>query len=284
MKTNPPRAVDAIGRAHAVARADARIVSLVPSVTELLFELGVGDRLVGRTGFCIHPKDSIKTVPKVGGTKSVDIERIRELAPTHLIVNVDENEKPTVDQLASFVPNVIVTHPFGPLDNPPLYRLLGTIFGRESRAEELCEAFQKAYSDAVGACAHLPRERVLYFIWKSPWMTVSRDTYISRTLAAVGWDTLEIESKDRYPEIRLTPELLLRADRILLSTEPYAFLERHLDEIRQMLAAGGNDFVPTPMEDSDSPVTVSLIDGEMTSWYGSRAIKGMKYLSRLRTG
>jgi ABC-type Fe3+-hydroxamate transport system substrate-binding protein len=284
MSTNSSRLVDAIGRVHALARTDARIVSLVPSVTELLFALGTGDRLVGRTGFCIHPKDNIKTVPKVGGTKSVDIGAIRGLAPTHLIVNIDENEKSTVDQLASFVPNVIVTHPLGPLDNMALYRLLGGIFGRESRAEELCEAFQKAYADAVGACADLPRERVLYLIWKSPWMTVSRDTYISRTLAAVGWDTVEIESKDRYPKIELTPELLSRVDRVLLSSEPYAFGERHLDEIRQTLAAADHFFVPTALEEAESPVPVSLIDGEMASWYGSRAIEAMKYLSRLRAG
>ena len=276
--------VDAIGRVHALARADARIVSLVPSVTELLFALGIGDRLVGRTGFCIHPKDNIKTVPKVGGTKSVDIEKVRELVPTHLIVNIDENEKPTIDRLASFVPNVIVTHPLGPLDNLPLYRLLGGIFGREGRAAELCEAFQKAYVNTVGACADLPRERVLYLIWKSPWMTVSRDTYVSRTLAAVGWDTVEIDSKERYPKIELTPALVSRVDRVLLSSEPYAFRERHLDEIRQTFAAGMHDFVPTPLEDAESPATVSLIDGEMTSWYGSRAIEGMKYLFRLRTG
>ena len=284
MNTSSPRVVDAIGRAHALARPDARIVSLVPSVTELLFALGIGDRLVGRTGFCIHPKDNIKTVPKVGGTKSVDIDKIRELAPTHLIVNIDENEKPTIDQLANFVPNVIVTHPLAPLDNMALYRLLGGIFGREGRAAELCEAFQKAYVNAIGACADLPRERVLYLIWKSPWMTVSRNTYVSRTLAAVGWDTVEIESTDRYPKIELTPALMSRVDRVLLSSEPYAFREHHVDEIRQLLTATDTDFVPTPVEEMDSSVTVSLIDGEMTSWYGSRAIEGMKYLSRLRTG
>ena len=284
MNTNSSRVVDAIGRSHSLARADARIVSLVPSVTELLFALGIGDRLVGRTGFCIHPKDNIKTVPKVGGTKSVDIGKIRDLAPTHVIVNIDENEKPTVDQLANFVPNVIVTHPLGPLDNPPLYRLLGKIFDRESKAEQLCEAFQKAYSDAVATCAHLPREHVLYLIWKSPWMTVSRDTYVSRTLAAVGWDTVEIASKDRYPKIVLTPDLVTRVDRVLLSSEPYAFREHHVEEIRQAFAAADHFFVPTGLEKAESPVTASLIDGEMTSWYGSRAIEGMKYLSRLRTG
>ena len=275
---------DAIGRVHTVARADARIVSLVPSVTELLFELGAGDRVVGRTGFCVHPQDQIRTVPKVGGTKSVDIEAVRALRPTHLVVNIDENEKPTVDKLAQFVPNVIVTHPLAPLDNLPLYRLLGGIFDRVVRAEELCVKFRKAYSDAVSTCLDLPRERVLYLIWKSPWMTVSRDTYISRALAAIGWDTLDIESRDRYPQIALTPDLLLRADRVLLSSEPYAFRERHLEEVRHMLAAGATDFVPTPLEETDSAVTVSLIDGEMTSWYGNRAIEGMSYLARLRTG
>jgi ABC-type Fe3+-hydroxamate transport system substrate-binding protein len=269
MNAIPSRAVDAIGRAHALARADARIVCLVPSITETLFELGAGDRLVGRTGFCIHPKDQVRTVPKVGGTKSVDLEAIRELRPTHVIVNIDENEKATVDQLASFVPNVVVTHPLGPLDNLPLYRLLGGIFDCAGKAAELCEAFQKAYFHAAGACADLPRERVLYLIWKSPWMTVSRDTYISRTLAAVGWDTAEIESTDRYPRIELTAALLGRVDRILLSSEPYAFREKHLEEIRSL-------------QPPDHRATVSLIDGEMTSWYGSRAIEGMKYLSRLR--
>jgi ABC-type Fe3+-hydroxamate transport system substrate-binding protein len=284
MNTHSSHLVDAIGRVHAMARADARIVCLVPSVTELLFALGIGDRLVGRTGFCIHPKDHIKTVPKVGGTKSVDIERIRELAPTHLIVNIDENEKPTIDQLANFVPNVIVTHPLGPVDNLPLYRLLGGIFGRKERAEELCVEFRAAYDKAVAACKGLPRQTVLYLIWKAPWMTVSRDTYISRTLAAVGWDTVEVESKDRFPKIELSPELASRADRVLLSSEPYAFREHHVDEIRQTLAAAGQLFVPTNFEETEYPIKVSLIDGEMTSWYGSRAIEGMKYLSRFRVG
>ena len=115
-------------------------------------------------------------------------------------------------------------------------------------------------------------------------MTVSRDTYVSRTLAAVGWDTVEIESKDRYPKLEFSSELVSHVDRVLLSSEPYAFRERHLDEIRKILAAADHFFVPTALEDTEMPVTVSLIDGEMTSWYGSRAIEGMKHLARLRTG
>ena len=273
MSTTAIRPLDAIGRLHEVARTDARIVCLVPSITELLFELGIGDRLVGRTGFCVHPRNYIRTVPKVGGTKNVDIEKIRGLEPTHVIVNIDENEKPTVDALAAFIPNVVVTHPMGPLDNLTLYRLLGGIFGREGRAAELCNAFQKAYFKAVGACSDLPRERVLYLIWKSPWMTVSRDTYISRTLAAVGWDTVDVAGA-RYPEIELLPSLLEKVDRVLLSSEPFAFRERDVADVDKMLRDLG----------MAKPRGVSLIDGEMTSWYGSRAIQGMSYLARVRAG
>ena len=272
MPASSQRLADALGHLHSPAGADARIVSLVPSITELLFALGLGDQVAGRTGFCIHPREPVKAVPKVGGTKSVDIAAIRALAPTHLIVNIDENERPTVEQMRGFVPNLIVTHPLGPLDNIALYRLIGGIFGREARAEELCAQFQSAYDEAAAACRHLLREKVLYLIWKSPWMTVSRDTYIARTLAVAGWDTLEIDSPDRYPKIELTPGLLQKVGRILLSSEPYAFRERHLEEVRVLLSVTRHP----------SPVTVSLVDGEMTSWYGSRAIEGMRYLRGLR--
>lgn len=263
---------DALGRVHPPAGPDARIVCLVPSITELLFDLGLDAHIVGRTGFCIHPRDKVKKVPKVGGTKDVNIGRVRELAPTHLIVNIDENEKPTVDALADFVPNVVVTHPQAPLDNLGLYRLLGGVFGRAAEAEELCRRFSAEYERTVAECAALPRQRVLYLIWKDPWMTVSPDTYIARTLAAVGWDTVDVAGSERYPKIQLTPELLSGVDRVLLSTEPYAFREKHLEEVRVLLTVTRHP----------SPVTVSLIDGEMTSWYGSRAIEGLRYLRELR--
>ena len=267
------RFLDAAGTAHRPTESGARIVCLVPSITELLFDLGLGDRVVGRTGFCIHPRDLVKPVPKVGGTKDVDIAKIRDLAPTHLIVTIDENRKPAVASLAEFIPNVVVTHPLAPLDNLPLYRLLGDIFDCGLRAEELCCEFQAAYDAAVSACATLPRERVLYLIWKNPWMTVSRDTYISRTLAAVGWDTLEIESTDRYPKIELSPALLSAVDKVLLSSEPYAFREKHVKEL---------ELLCVPFAAHRSPITVLLVDGEMTSWYGCRAVAGMRYLTECR--
>ena len=253
-----------------MASANARIVCLVPSITELLFDLGLGDRVVGRTGFCFHPKASVKKVPKVGGTKDFDLQKIRVLEPTHLIVNVDENPRELVDSAAAFVPDVMVTHPLGPLDNVALYRLLGAVFGCEHEAERLVGRFESAYGEAIEATRHLARERVLYVIWKQPWMTISRDTYIARTLAAVGWDQIEVDGDARYPQVEIK-SVLDQVDRVLLSSEPYAFRPRDVTAVEAM--AGGA-----------ARPAVSLIDAEMTSWYGSRAIAGMRYLADLRAG
>lgn len=237
-----------------------RIVSLVPSITELLCDLGLAEQIVGRTGFCIHPREVVRRIPKVGGTKSVDVEKVRALAPTHVIVNVDENEKPAADAIAQFVPHLIVTHPLGPLDNLTLYRQIGAAFGREREAEALCARFQAAYDKATSRTYE--KRNVLYLIWKDPWMTVSRDTYISRTLALFGLDTAPPEATARYPELTLNEPWLGSVDLVLLSTEPYSFRERHLQEISSRLGK-----------------SALLIDAEMTSWYGSRAIRGLGYLA-----
>jgi len=156
--------VDALGQEHAACAAglpDPRIVSLVPSVTELLCDLGLEGKVVGRTGFCVHPASIVSGIAKVGGTKDVNIEKIRKLAPTHVIVNIDENEKPTVDLLAQFVPHIVVTHPLRPADNPGLFRLLGGIFDANERAERLCKDFERAYQAVVSMPAKSPRS-VLY--------------------------------------------------------------------------------------------------------------------------
>ena len=269
-QNDAPRAlVDAIGTHHVAVTAPPRIVSLVPSITELLCDLGLAASLIGRTGFCIHPRALVRGIPKVGGTKAVDVARIRELAPTHLVVNIDENEKATVDELARVVPHVIVTHPLAPRDNLALYRLLGGIFDRAKEAETLCAEFERAYAGALAACADLPRRNVLYLIWRKPWMTVSRDTYISRTLALVGWDTLPADAHARYPELELDAAILADADHVLLSSEPYRFRERDIGVVQKLLP-------------KNARCSVRLIDGEMTSWYGSRAIHGLRGLGRLR--
>lgn len=178
---------DALGQAHAPVDTTPRIASLVPSITDLLFSLDLGGQLVARTGFCIHPREAVRAIPKVGGTKTVKLDRLRELAPTHVIVNIDENTRETADKLREFVPHVIVTHPCAPEDNLTLYGLLGGIFRREAQAQRLSEALARELAALRGQV--FPLRRVLYAIWQDPWMTVARDTYISRMLALIGCQT-----------------------------------------------------------------------------------------------
>ena len=255
---------DAAGTVHPPAAGEPRIVCLVPSITELVCDLGLAGQLVGRTGFCIHPRETVRAIPKVGGTKDVRLERIRELAPTHVIVNVDENTRETADALAGFVEHVIVTHPLAPEDNLALYRLLGAIFDRRDAARTLCERLQDALHRTARARAARPPQGVLYLIWREPWMTVSRETYIAAMLAQVGWHTLPAGTDERYPAVDLAA-YAGRVDRVLLSSEPFHFKEHHLDEVRALVPGA----------------RVSMIDGEMTSWYGSRAIAGLEYLQGL---
>ena len=253
---------DALGQSHAPAGDAPRIVSLVPSVTELLCDLGLARFIVGRTGFCIHPASVVAAMPKVGGTKDVNIDKIRRLAPTHLVVNIDENEKPTVDALAAFVPSVIVTHPLAPRDNLGLYQLLGGIFNAHERADALCDAFEREYAQT--RAIRTSARRVLYCIWQDPWMTVSRDTYIARMLELVGWQQWVSPSERRYPEFRWSDDLANAIDEVLLSTEPYRFTDAHADALERQLGK-----------------PVRLVDGEMLSWYGSRAVAGLRYLREL---
>lgn len=292
----PDPLVDAAGTRHALAGPGARVVSLVPSITELLCDLGLaagdgagggaapgaaaGARIVGRTGFCIHPRQAVREIAKVGGTKDVNLARVRELAPTHVVVNVDENTRETAVALAAFVPHVIVTHPLGPLDNLALYRLLGGIFGREEAAERLCAELEREVAaleaaTAARAAAGAAPEAVLYLIWRDPWMAVAPETYIARTLALAGLCTLPDEaeaaalaqaagaSRDaaRYPAI--DPAAFAgRVSQVLLSSEPYHFREQHAAEVAALVPGA----------------RVRRVDGEMTSWYGSRAIDGLRYL------
>jgi ABC-type Fe3+-hydroxamate transport system substrate-binding protein len=232
-----------------------RIVCLVPSITELLCDLDLSEEIVGRTGFCIHPWETVKTIPKVGGTKDLKFDKIRELEPTHVVVNVDENRKEDAEALAEFIPNVVVTHPLGPRDNLDLYRQMGLEFDREARAEALCVKFEAA----LARVDERPEQRVLYLIWRDPWMTISPETYISQTLDLFNWRTVPATADERYPEVDLADA---DVDRVLLSSEPFHFKEHHVAEVEGLVPGA----------------KVSLIDGEMTSWYGSRAIAGIDYL------
>ena len=261
---------DAIGRPHArfANPARLRIACLVPSITETLFALGLGESVVARTGFCIHPEPAVREVPKVGGTKDVNIARLIATEPTHVIVNVDENRKVDVDHLRKVIPNVIVTHPTLPDDNIALFRLLGHIFSADEAASRLAAELLTALARARDIGAQLPPQTVLYAIWKNPWMTISRDTYVSAMLETVGWKTLPVQAEKRYPEVAADDYVWSQAERILLSSEPYSFGDEHIEELRR------SRHLTQPIE---------LIDGEYVSWYGVRAIAGLNYLADLRT-
>ena len=258
--------IDAAGVRHRpVSAGAARIVSLVPSLTELLFDLGLGDQVVGRTAFCVHPEGQVRASKSVGGTKTVNVRKLRELEPTHVLVNIDETPRALAQELAAAGYTIIVTHPVEIRDNLALYALLGGVFGKQEEASSLCQRFEAAYDAARRSADRLPERRVLYLIWKDPSMTVAPDTYVSRMLASVGLHTLPTTSDRRYPTVELTADVLRPVDLVLFSTEPFPFKERHLADFRARHPPHAHK--------------AATIDAQMVSWYGSRAVRGLAYLA-----
>ena len=249
-----------------------RIASLVPSLTELVVALGLGHCLVARTGFCIRPRAALREVPKIGGTKDVDLAALRALRPSHVLVNVDENRLETVEALREFVPHVIVTHPLSPADNLSLLLQMAETFGAQPGVAERATALARELRAELARCAAQtwPQRRVLYLIWRKPWMTVARDTYISRMLAQVGWQTWPAvdggeTGATRYPVVTGDEPWLQQVDRVLLSSEPYRFNERHVADAQSLCPQA----------------RVQLVDGELLSWYGPRTAQGLAYLREL---
>ena len=251
-----------------------RIASLVPSLTELLVELGLQDRLVARTGFCIHPAAVLREVPKVGGTKDVNLAKLQRLAPTHVLVNVDENRLETIDAIRAWpkAPQIVVTHPLQPEDNLALVDQLVEQFGAHGDVRErgaaLAHALQREL-DLTRPDAR-PPQRVLYLIWRDPWMSVARDTYIAAMLARINWQTLPdvhggASGAARYPVVHGHEPWLADIQQVLLSSEPYPFTEGHFAEARALCPNA----------------QVRLVDGELLSWYGARAVPGLRYLREI---
>lgn len=256
---------DALGQSfERVSDGQSRIVSLAPSITELLFDLELGDQVVGRTSFCVHPADRVKQVPSVGTAKKPDLAKLRAQKPTHVLLSFDETTKDLARTLREFVPNIVVTHPLVPRDNLDLYRLVGGMFNRASKAEGLCYDFENAFRSLATFAPRLPERRVLYMVWKDPWLTVSRNTYIGRMLDLVRWRSLVDDPKVRYPQVDINAKLLKDVDIVFLATEPYRFGAADVEAFIKAFDCRGK--------------VVRSIDGAMVSWYGSRAIPGLKYL------
>jgi hypothetical protein len=211
-------------------------------------------------------------VPKVGGTKDVNLTKLRRLAPTHAVVNVDENRLDTAEALREFVPTVIVTHPNGPADVPELIEQLRAAFAPSADAAAAALRAALATELETTQRAALAPVSVLYLIWREPWMTVARDTYISRLLAHAACITLPAvdggaAGAARYPRLTGDERWLAGVDEVWLSSEPYAFGAAHVREAQALCPRA----------------RVRLVDGRLLSWHGASTAPGLRYLRHLRT-
>ena len=235
-----------------------RIISLVPSQTELLFDLGVGDRVVGITKFCVHPAEWHQSKKRVGGTKNFSIEVIDQLNPDLIIGNKEENEEAGIKKLSEKYPVWMsdITHWQSAME---MITQVGDLVNESAKATALIEEIQNRFS---GLRQFIPK-RTLYFIWKEPWMAAGKNTFIDTMLSKIG--LMNCVAEERYPNLSMEEIKKLAPELILLSSEPFPFKEKHIQELQQVL--------PT--------TRIILVDGEMFSWYGSRLLKAPDYFSSL---
>lgn len=231
-----------------------KIVSLVPSITEALFDLGLTEKeIIGRTKFCIHPQDKVKNVTIIGGTKNINIDKIKALQPDLILANKEENIKEQVEALMDEF-KVIVTNVETIEDNYYLLKNLGKILNKEERAQ----LFNLKIYDILNQSKLENKVKAAYLIWKNPYMTVGSDTFIHKILSEIGFENI-FKDKTRYPEI--TAEDLAEADVIMLSSEPFPFKEKHIEELK------------TVYPDKK----IMIVDGEAFSWYGTHIAKCEHY-------
>jgi len=240
-----------------------RIISLVPSQTELLVSLGLEKNIVGITKFCIHPKYLRKSKTVVGGTKKVHLDKIRALNPDIILCNKEENTREMVLELEKIAP-VHVSEIIDFEDVLILIEMYGKLFDRSQQANQLNLKLQKEKREFEKEIP-VVLGKVAYFIWREPWMVAGGDTFINSLLKLNGWENVFENNKSRYPEIKLEELKRLKPDLILLSSEPYPFKEKHVEEMRQICN-----------------VRVELVDGEYFSWYGSRLIPAFDYFKKLQ--
>jgi ABC-type Fe3+-hydroxamate transport system substrate-binding protein len=239
-----------------------RIVSLVPSITELLFDLGLEQEVIGITKFCVHPQSWHAGKTRIGGTKSIDLEKIRLLRPDLVIANKEENSKEQVEALAGDT-RVWVTDIASLGDALEMIRALGSMTGRMERAEELANRIGNAFSELRVFRPPVP-PRVAYLIWQNPYMTAGGDSFINDILSHCGFVNI-FENEARYPVISLGQVSELDCSLLFLSSEPYPFASKHQQEIQAQLPH----------------VRIFLVDGEMFSWYGSRMLPAADYFKDL---
>jgi iron complex transport system substrate-binding protein len=244
-----------------------RIVSLCPSLTELVFDLGRGGELVGRTKFCVHPVGRVEGIESVGGTKNPKIARIVELAPDLVLLNEEENRREDAEALAAAGVRCHVSFPRDVGGTAQMVRDIGAALERPNDAERIAADIEHRAVRVRESAGQAPAVRYAYLIWRNPWMVAGGDTFVTAMLALPGGVNVFADHPERYPTV--TPEELAAADAdvVLLSSEPFPFKEKHAEELA---AATG-----LPRD------RMQFVDGEFLTWHGSRTPDGIDYAERV---
>jgi ABC-type Fe3+-hydroxamate transport system substrate-binding protein len=247
-----------------------KVVSLCPSLTELVFDLGAGETLVGRTEFCVHPAGRVEAVEKVGGTKNPKIDRIIELAPDLVLMNDEENRKEDAAALMAAGLRVHTSMPRTAAETAAMVRSIGIALGRSREAEPIAADVERRADRVQREASHHPPVRYACLIWREPLMTLNDDTFIAGLLSLAGGQNVFGARHDRYPAITIAE--LRDADPllVLLPNEPFPFQAKHADELSALSRLPRDRF--------------RLVDGELLSWHGSRTPRGIDYAESVLRG
>lgn len=250
---------DQIGNIVQLESYPNRIISLVPSITEYLFDLGLNERIVGVTKFCVHPKNMLNEKEIIGGTKQQHLDKIKELQPDLIIASKEENVKQYVEKLIKICP--VYVSDVNDFDSAiHMMNDIGELTSESEKAEKLIHNINQQFDAIKKPTSPI---KAAYCIWKNPWMWAGTDTFISKMLAYSGFKN--IIAKNRYPEIEISEIVKANPDYIFLSSEPFPFQEKHIEELKAEFPNA--NFI--------------IVDGEMFSWYGSRMIKAPQYFNSL---
>lgn len=247
-----------------------RVVSLCPSLTELVFDLGRGADLVGRTRFCIHPAEGVESVERVGGTKNPRIDRIVTLQPDLVLMNEEENRREDADALAAAGLNVHTSMPRTAGETAGMVRSIANALDAREAGEAIAADIERRAARVSAAALGRPSVPYAYLIWRDPWMSVNNDTFIAELLGMAGGRNVFADRPDRYPTVSLDEIKEANPAAVLLSSEPFPFAARHVDELAAALDWPASRFV--------------LVDGELLSWHGSRTPRGIDYAESVVEG
>ena len=256
---------DQLGTSHTFETTPKRIISLVPSQTELLFDLGLEESIVGITKFCVHPFHFKSTKKSIGGTKKVHFEKIRLLQPDIIIANKEENTKEIVKGLSSICP-VWVTDIITLEDNLKMIDDFGQLFNKRTEAQKWKDKINFALTDFLQFIKDKPIQKVAYFIWANPYMVAGNNTFINEMLKLNNFQNIYENREKRYPEV-IIQKMRIQGDPdlVMLSSEPFPFTDEHAFELGRFT----------------HHATTVFVDGEMFSWYGSRLVKAFAYFKKL---